>query len=130
MRLAICGGELFVCDMMRNCIQVFSLTGELLRSIRGEWRRPNGLACVRDRLYLTEDYNPSWETNEDERPEGYSPEMGRRVFVMSPAGEAIQTYDLELDAGQMSRADAMAVFGENLVLKVHEVPQLIALKGL
>ena len=65
-----------------------------------EWRRPIGILCVRDRLYLTEEYDPVWDYDEEERPEGYSPEMARRVFVMPPAGEALQTYDLELEAGR------------------------------
>ena len=75
--------------------------------------------------------NPSWETNEDSRPEGYSPKMGRRVFVMSLAGEALQTYDMALEAGH--RVINIGFLGENLVINTHNYdaePRLIALKGL
>ena len=70
-----------------------------------------------------------WDIHEDLRPEGYSPEIQRRVFVMSLAGEALQTYAPELEGGQRL-SDNMAVFGENLVLKVGGESKLIALKGL
>jgi len=126
--LAICGGELYVCDCYHDCIQVFSFTGELLRAIRGEWLRPKCLLCVRDRLYVTELYDEVWDAYEDERPEGYSPEMARRVFVISPAGEALETYGLELEAGQRILRNVMAAFGENLVLGLQT--KLVALRGL
>ena len=127
--MTVGGGSLYVCDCEHDCIRVFSFTGELLRTIRGEWRLPMGILCVRDRLYLIEHYYDYWDDNEDDRPEGYSPEMARRVFVMSLAGEALQTYAPELEAGQRL-ADNMAVFGENLVLTVEGESKLIALKGL
>ena len=129
--MAVSGGSLYVCDREHDCIRVFSFAGELLRTIRGEWRRPIGILCVRDRLYMVEDYDPAWddEDEEEERPEGYSPEMGRRVIVMSLAGEALQTYAPELEAGRRLELN-MAVFGGNLVLKVKGAPTLIALKGL
>jgi len=125
--LTVGGDALYVCDCDRDCIRVFSFTGELLRTIRGEWRRPCAILCMRDRLYLTELH---WDFNEVEvsRPEGYSPEIQRRVFVMSLAGEALQTYAPELEGGQRL-SDNMAVFGENLVLVGGE-SKLIALKGL
>ena len=78
---------------------------------------------------MTEWYDDDWDDDEDFRPEGYSPEMARRVFVMSTAGEALQAYAPELEVGQRLAFD-MAVFGENLVLKVDGAPKLIALKGL
>ena len=129
--MAVSGGSLYVCDREHDCIRVFSFAGELLRTIRGEWRRPQAICCVRDRLYLTERYDENWDDEEDEeeRPEGYSPEIGRRVFVMSLAGEGLQTYALELEAGHRL-AYNMAVLGENLVLKIDGAPKLIALKGL
>ena len=119
-------------DCEHDCLRVFSFAGELLRSIRGEWRRPGGILCVRDRLYLTEYYDFDWDDDEEARPEGYSPEMARRVFVMTPAGEPLQTYAPELEAGRRLH-DTMAVFGENLVLQIVDLvdlPKLIALKGL
>ena len=131
--MATYGGELYVCDCLHDCIQVFSFTGELLRTIRGEWRRPMGILCVRDRLFVTEEYHGVWDRNEDTRPEGYSPEMGRRVFVMSTAGEALQTYSLELAAGEELRG--MAFFDNLLVIKacsrgsIGQNARLISLKG-
>ena len=127
--MAVGGGSLYVCDCSNDCIRVFSFAGELLRSIRGEWRRPAAILCARDRLYMTEMYEDHWDADEDSRPEGYSPEMGRRVFVMSMAGEALQTYAPELEAGRRLAFD-MAVFGENLALQVEATPKLTALKGL
>lgn len=127
--MAVGGDSLYVSDRDHDCIQVFSFAGELLRTIRGEWRRPTNILCVRDRLYLIEEYDEYWDADEDARPEGYSPEIGRRVFVMSLAGEALQTYAPELEAGRRLES-GMAVLGENLVLKDSHVPRLLALKGL
>ena len=51
--------------------------------------------------------------------------MGRRVFVMSTAGEAIQTFSLELEAGWRLMF-GMAVFGENLVLSTHNGSYMVS----
>ena len=134
--LAVSGGELYACDMLQDCIQVFSFTGTLLRTIRGEWRRPQGLFCVYERLYLTEDH-PTIDRREGDEGlnEGFCPEMGGRVFVLNMAGEALQTYAPKLEAG-WQLAPGMAVFGENLVLKFvfgndrMADTKLVALKGL
>ena len=83
-----------------DCIWVFSFTGDLLRTIRGEWRRPAKIICVHGRIYLV-------SSEEGERP---------RVFVLTTAGAALQTYVPELGAG-LSCWD-MAVLGDNLVLSI------------
>ena len=51
--LVVIGEELFVCDQVDDRLQVFSLAGEHLRSITGEWERPVALCYVKDRLQCT-----------------------------------------------------------------------------
>ena len=61
-QLAVVVDELYVCDTGNHRLQVFSLTGEHLRSVTGEWRSPSHLCFEKDRLYLIED---GWPPRED-----------------------------------------------------------------
>ena len=87
-QLAVVGDELYVCDTRNHRLQVFSFTGEHRRSVTGEWRSPQFLCCVKDRLYLVEgdpseaeDYDPFEDRNLSE---------GRRVLVLSLQGDILQ----------------------------------------
>ena len=51
---AVVGDELYVCDTSKDCLQVFSLTGEHRRSVTGAWRSPEQLCFAKGRLYLVE----------------------------------------------------------------------------
>jgi len=51
---AVVGDELYVCDISKDRLQVFSLTGEHRRSVTGAWRSPEQLCFAKGRLYLVE----------------------------------------------------------------------------
>ena len=86
--MAVVGEELFVCDTGNDRLQVFSLAGEHRRSITGEWKRPQALCFVKDRLYLIEEA----DDDEDEEGELINPLQGRRIFVLSLQGDTLQVY--------------------------------------
>ena len=94
--LAVVGEELFVCDMMNDRLQVFSLAGEHRRSVTGEWKQPSSLCVIKDRLYLVESHTNSGQFG----PFGPSPyednkqTRGRRIFVLSLQGETLQVYPI------------------------------------
>jgi hypothetical protein len=82
-QLAVGGDELYVCDNWNHRLQVFSLSGEHRRSITGEWRSPQLLCCVKDRLYLVEqDYLGGADEHQQVR--------GRRILVLSLQGDILQ----------------------------------------
>ena len=96
--LVVIDEELFVCDRDNDRIQVFSLAGELRRSITGEWTRPAVVCFVKDRLYLIEEA----DDNEDEEGELTNPLCGRRIFALSMQGDTLQIFanlDREADPG-------------------------------
>ena len=80
-QMCVAAGELFVCDAYNARLQVFSLTGEHRRSITGEWTLPQHLCCVKDRLYLVEQYIDGDEAYESQ---------GRRILVLSLQGDVLQ----------------------------------------
>eukprot|EP00964_Phaeocystis_antarctica_P031051 scaffold17576_cov66-Phaeocystis_antarctica.AAC.2 len=85
-QLAVGGDELYVCDTGNHRLQVFSLTGEHRRSVMGEWRSPESLCCVKDRLYLVE-RDPIKDEDYDEDK---SPLQARRILVLSLQGDILQ----------------------------------------
>lgn len=126
--LAIVGAELFVGHKPDHSIRVFSLAGEPLRQITGDWREPADLCFVNERLYLIESreeiedieeaWVPSWwhvdrpnairRTRFDRLPNESmaaaiarrerlfnrkTGEVGRRIFVLTPQGDVLETYD-------------------------------------
>ena len=92
-QLAVGGDELYVCDAGNHRLQVFSLTGEHRRSIVGEWRSPEKLCFVKDRLYLVER-----DPDEDDVPEHEDDDrdivavQGRRIIVLSLQGDILQVF--------------------------------------
>ena len=88
--IVLIDGSLVVCDTENDRLQVFSLTGEHLCSITGEWKRPVGLCFVKDRLYLIEESQD--EDDVDESEELYEPLRGRRIFVLSLQGDTLEVF--------------------------------------
>jgi len=86
--MAVVGEELFVCDRGNDRLQVFSLAGEHRRSITGEWKRPETLCFVKDRLYLIEEQ----DYVRDDEGELVNPLAARRIFVLSLQGDTLQVY--------------------------------------
>ena len=104
--------------------------------VTGEWRRPSGLIFRLDRLYMIEYYDFEWEDEYGmiepgaEPFEGFSQEIGRRIFVLSPAGDILQTCTRlgRLAAGDRLNGD-MAIFDCKLVVFTVESHTLISLHG-
>ena len=112
--MVVAGEELFVCDIMNDRLQVFSLTGEHRRSITGEWKRPAALCFVKDRLYLVEEF----DYGKDEEGELINPLRGRRIFVLSLQGETLQVYTHPVE-GQLF-SDVLCCFDGKLLAPVAE----------
>ena len=85
--LVVVGNELYVCDTGKDCLQVFSFTGEHRRSITGEWRGPLLLCFAKDRLYLVE----KEQTVGLPLPDRTST-RGRRLLVLSMQGDILQVF--------------------------------------
>ena len=114
--LAVIGEELFVCDMLNDRLQVFSLAGEHRRSITGEWKRPSGLCVIKDRLYLVE------RMDMEDGPATYGPSLmrtktpGRRIFILSLQGETLQVSPIPARQwNSFSRGDLCCFDGKLLV---------------
>ena len=84
--MCVFADELYVCDTGNHRLQVFSLTGEHRRSIVGEWKHPQHLCFVNDRLYLHVD--PAWEDQEVT----FSVCVARRILVLSMQGDILQEF--------------------------------------
>ena len=120
--LAVVGEELFVCDMMNDRLQVFSLAGEHRRSITGGWKQPSSLCVIKDRLYLVESHTHSGQFG----PFGPSPyednkqTRGRRIFVLSLQGETLQVYPIPArNWSSFSRGDLCCFDGKLLMRMYH-----------
>ena len=83
--LVVVGNELYVCDTGKDCLQVFSFTGEHRRSITGEWSRPLRLCFAKDRLYLVENEQSVGLPLPDR-----TSTRGRRLLVLSMQGDILQ----------------------------------------
>ena len=93
--MAVVGEELFVCDQKNDRLQVFSLAGEHRRSITGEWKRPEHLCCIKDRLYLTE--LDEWDDEDEEGGVEDGKRLGQRIFVLSLQGDTLYTYGCPIE---------------------------------
>ena len=88
-QLVVAGDEVYACDACMHRLQVFSLTGEHRRSITGEWRSPDQLCVVKDRLYLVEQEHELDDYEGEDTPEA-NPLQGRRILVLSLQGGILQ----------------------------------------
>ena len=92
--LAVVADELYVCDTANDRLQVFSLTGEHRRSIKGEWKSPYRICFAKDRLYLVEKV-PEEDDEDDEGADGDGdtsipwPGQGRQIIVLSLLGDTL-----------------------------------------
>jgi hypothetical protein len=124
--LAVGGDAVFVGDNSRCSIHVFSLAGEFLREMHGNWSHPSKLLCFNNRLYLIE------QAEFDMQAEGYA-NASKRILVLTLQGERIQVWQ---PAG-VRELDHVCICGRNLVATVRDendvsaVPsrRLVALKG-
>ena len=119
--MVVVGEELFVCDNGNNRLQVFSLAGEHRRSITGEWKLPQALCFVKDRLYLVEEKDDEKDDDEeDEEDEGklVNPLQGRRIFALSLQGETLEVYTHPVE-GQTFRGD-LCYFDGKLLAPVQD----------
>lgn len=135
--LTVAGEEVYVGYKLHDhafeshsCFHVFSLSGDHLRTILGDWRQPRQLLHVDDRLYLTEYPELCADEMEEEEWSDDEKAAGRRLFVLTPQGETLQVWKPEGDW----KVDKIAALGRKLIVKVRSPDQyqeskLIALKG-
>ena len=133
--LAVVGDELYVGDRSGRSIRVFSLAGEHLREIKGDWREPSSLAYYHNRLYLTEKTGEGEEwrgADEGEDPDDEETwsegkkSAGKRIFALTPEGETLQVWPTDRPVANL------VVFGRKLIAQVgvFGARELIALKGI
>ena len=121
--MTVSGEELFVCDMLNDRLQVFSLAGEHRRSITGGWKRPSSLCVIKDRLYLVESH-----INENHyiRSETYGPlpddrqTRGRRIFVLSLQGDTLQVYPIPSRTRNSFSSGDLFCFDGKLLVPMNE----------
>ena len=110
--------ELFVCDCEN--LQVFSLAGKHRRSITGEWKHPEKLWFVKDRLYLVE---------EGDAGEEGDPLCGKWILVLSLQGDTLQVFTLPDDQA----CEGFCCFGNQLLVTCNRSPAderaMLALSG-
>ena len=133
------GNELYICDRRARSLQVFSLAGEHLREVRGDWRQPHSLCFFSDRLFLVERDGED-EENDDEYEEDEDlddmesqakREAGKRIFVLTPQGETLQVWKAPKGAGGVKSTWSMAIFEQELVVFLPDNdPRLLSLAGI
>ena len=134
--LCVVGEELFVCDTGNDRLQVFSLAGEHRRSITGEWKQPQALCFVKDRLYLLEEQ----DYKKDEEGELITPLAGRRIFVLSLQGDTLQVYThpdegqrfdntLCYFAGKLLAPVRRKILSGRTALRISSTVEMVALSG-
>ena len=153
--LAVVGNELYVGLEEAAQLYVFTLTGWLLRKMRGEWEEPGRLIHFDGRLYLLEYVS-------DIEPVDEHTVKAKRIFVLSLHGQTLQIChlsDLESSGHEIDEDDdeeededdpvpfegdwvhGMGVVGQKLLLLVsdrqarcagrfHRGRRLCALRGL
>ena len=113
--LAVVADELYVCDAANDRLQVFSLTGEHRRSVKGEWKSPDQLCFAKDRLYLIEGVPK--EDDEDADGDGDTsipwPGQGRRILVLSLLGDILQVVTHPTEP--MAEFDQICCFDDKLL---------------
>ena len=90
--MALVGEELYVGDRTAWSVHVFSLAGEHLRELFGDWREPKYLLHVNGRLYLSEQDDEIDEEAEYGEWSQERKEAGRRVFVLTLEGQTLQVW--------------------------------------
>ena len=96
---AVVGDELFVGDQQGCCVQVFSLTGQHLREVRGDFRQPCCIDYFDGRLFLVEhagDDEVNGEGDLDETAYEEWPQARREakrcIHVLTPEGQTLQVW--------------------------------------
>ena len=98
--MAVVGSELLVCNKGSHCIDVFSLAGAYLRSIRGDFREPMKLQHYDGRLYVVESFHGRGrrldedDSLSEEQKKVLKEVMGRRILVTTLEGETLQEWKL------------------------------------
>ena len=127
--MVVAGEELFVCDQNNDRLQVFSLAGEHRRSITGQWKQPNQLCFVKDRLYLIEEQ----DYEKDEEGELINPLGGRRIFVLSLQGDTLQVYTHPMTHPEGQTFETLCYFDGKLLAPVRSrysmTVEMVALSG-
>ena len=130
--------ELYVCEDHSHNVHVFSFTGQHIRTITGKCCCPDKILFFSGRLYLTEYYFNKEHYDEDDKdnddddaasfpspnpppPDEIQKVMGRRILVLTPEGEVLQTYMATTDP--MERVVTMAVWHEQLVVAITTLGQ-------
>ena len=97
--MAAVGDELYVGDRQGFCLQVFSLAGQHLREVRGDFRQPHSILHFHGRLYLVEhdgaiekELDDDVDDDDEEEWPQARHEAGKRIVVLSPEGETLQVW--------------------------------------
>ena len=106
-----------------NRLQVFSLTGEHRRSIVGEWKMPQFICFVKDRLYMIE-RACEVEVEADDEDRVTKLLQGRRIIVLSLLGEILQVVTHPTEGYR-----AYGCVPINLLLRQHTAGEIHVLKG-
>ena len=127
--IAIVGDELYVGHQPDHSLRVFSFTGEALRDIKGDWRRPAMLRFVNGRLYLFDDRELPRADDSEEVKAAKRP-TGRRVFVLTPQGDTLQIYDCTPHLhGTIDVVVSMTVFNKKLIVTSIVAVSMFVLRG-
>ena len=118
--ITVAGDALYVGDNIRGCLQVFSLAGEHLREVRGEWGAPEQVLHFNGRLYLFEHVPEiGFHDDGDENAESKRLCVGKRLFVLSLQGETLQVWRPRASDHWLH---GMCMMGSKLVLRVGKSP--------
>ena len=115
--ITVAGDALYVGDGIRGTLQVFSLAGERLREVRGDWWAPQQVLHFNGRLYLFE-YVPELGFGDEDGEENVErASVGKRLFVLSLQGETLQVWRPQVSSHWLY---GMCIMGDKLILRVGE----------
>jgi hypothetical protein len=101
--ICVIGDEVFIGGEEDRTLHVFSLTGEHIREMRGDWREPAELVHHEGRLFLLEcpQYEDAEASAADSSNAGGNAiskapgKPGCRVIVLTPEGKTLQVWEDE-----------------------------------
>ena len=100
--MALVNDELYISGAKTAALHVFSLGGQHLREVNGEWLSPERIHFANDRIFLCETQTSLREAKK-----------GARIVVITPQGQTLQVYNLP--NGTPSTLIDIAVVGGTMV---------------
>ena len=116
--MTVGGDHLYVGDTVKQCLHVFSMAGEHLREVRGDWWAAQQVLHFNGRLYLFEcDPEDGLGAGSDDSDDNVdTSSVGKRIFALSMAGETLQVWRPQIQISSEWIYN-MCIMGHRLIVR-------------